>query len=173
MFWYSKRANDRRLWAVENYVDTARLLRQADPRIRFVLTGTRNERFLSRRFAKEVSDVVDLVGHTSVHDLAALMSSLRVFLTHDTGALHVACVTDVPLVALFGPSRPQQTGPYPLRPQHTVIKRDVIAEIRPSEVCAAILARLQSVAAEATCPSQSGAPAPPSGTDAAGADEGL
>jgi ADP-heptose:LPS heptosyltransferase len=64
------------------------------------------------------------------------------FVTHDTGALHVACATGVPLVGLFGPTEPSQTGPYPRRPQDILLRKTKIEEIRPAEVCAAILARL-------------------------------
>jgi ADP-heptose:LPS heptosyltransferase len=139
-FWYSKRALDRRRWSVENYVGLARLLRETEPRIRFVLTGSTNERFLARRFTDAVhGEVINLVGRTSLLELAALMSSLSAFVTQDNGALLVASATDVPLVALFGPSRPEHTGPYPLRLQHTVIRGDRMDRITSEEVFAAVL----------------------------------
>jgi ADP-heptose:LPS heptosyltransferase len=89
-----------------------------------------------------VSQVINLIGKTSLLELAALMRQLRMFVTHDTGALHVACATGVPLVGLFGPTEPSQTGPYPRRPQDILLRKTKIEEIRPAEVCAAILARL-------------------------------
>ena len=73
------------------------------------------------------------------------MGSLRAFVTQDNGALHVACSTDVPVVALFGPSEPVHTGPYPLRPRHTVIKRGRIEQIQPTEVCSAVLKAIDAL----------------------------
>jgi ADP-heptose:LPS heptosyltransferase len=107
-----------------------------------VLTGSRNEGFLGRRFIKQVPQVINLVGKTSLLELAALMPRLQMFVTHDNGALHVACATGAPLVGLFGPTEPKQTGPYPYRPQNTFLRKTKMEEIKPVEVCAAILTRL-------------------------------
>jgi len=65
-------------------------LRRTEPRIRFVLTGSTNERFLARQFTDAApGEVINLVGRTSLLELAALMSSLSAFVTQDNGALHV------------------------------------------------------------------------------------
>ena len=142
-FWSAQRGdNDPRIWPVDHYTTLATMLRAANPRIRLVLTGSRQEGFLGKRFMRSVSQVINLVGKTSLLELAALMPRLRMFVTHDTGALHVACATGVPLVGLFGPTEPSQTGPYPHRPQDILLQKTKIAEIRPAEVCAAILAGL-------------------------------
>ena len=142
-FWSAQRGdNDPRIWPVDHYTTLATMLRAANPRIRLVLTGSRQEGFLGKRFMSSVSQVINLIGKTSLLELAALMPQLRVFVTHDTGALHVACATGVPLVGLFGPTEPSQTGPYPRRPQDILLRKTKIEEIRPAEVCAAILARL-------------------------------
>jgi ADP-heptose:LPS heptosyltransferase len=141
-FWDSQRDRDPRIWPLEHYTALATMLRAASPRVRLVLTGSRNERFLGKRFTKRMSQVINLVGETSLLELAALMARLRRFVTHDTGALHVACATGVPLVGLFGPTEPTQTGPYPHRPQDILLRKTKIGEIDPAEVCAAILAGL-------------------------------
>lgn len=142
-FWSAQRGdNDPRIWPLDHYTALATILRAANPRIRLVLTGSRQEGFLGRRFTKRVPQVINLVGKTSLLELAALMSRLRIFVTHDTGALHVASATGVPLVGLFGPTDPNQTGPYPHRPRDILLRRTKIEEIKPAEVCAAILARL-------------------------------
>jgi ADP-heptose:LPS heptosyltransferase len=145
-FWYSNRDLDPRRWPVENFIRLALLLQEAEPGIRLVVTGSANERFLARRFIPAVQrEVIDLVGRTSLLELAALMRSLSAFVTHDNGALHVACTTDVPVVALFGPSHPEHTGPYPLRREHTVmIRASRIDRITPEEVCAGVLDAVRS-----------------------------
>jgi len=143
-FWYAKRDLDPRIWPLERYVALARLLQAADPALRLVITGSRNERFLGRRFTQQVPEAINLVGKTSLLELAALMKRLAVFVTHDNGALHVACATGARLVGLFGPTDPDRTGPYPPGPQNTIIKQARIEDIRAEDVCAAVLTHMRT-----------------------------
>ena len=48
----------------------------------------------------------------SITLLAARLARLQALLTVDTGPMHVAAAVGVPIVALFGPTRPEVTGPY-------------------------------------------------------------
>lgn len=52
-----------------------------------------------------------VVGH-SLLDLAALAERCVTFVSADTGPMHLAAAVGVPVVALFGPSKPEHTGPY-------------------------------------------------------------
>ena len=47
-----------------------------------------------------------------LRELAAVMKSLDLFLCNDTGVMHVAASVGTPLVALFGPTDPEQWKPY-------------------------------------------------------------
>jgi heptosyltransferase-1/heptosyltransferase-2 len=123
-----------KVWPLENFVKLEASARKNDPRIRFVLTGSENEKPLGKIFQRQSNSIVNLIGKTSVLDLAALMSYISIYITSDTGALHVASATDVDLIALFGPTRTERTGPYPCRPNHTVIRRRSIEEIRVEDV---------------------------------------
>ena len=55
---------------------------------------------------------VNLVGRTDVAELMALLARMDLFITPDTGAMHVADALGTPLVAVFGPTDPARTGPY-------------------------------------------------------------
>jgi 3-deoxy-D-manno-octulosonic-acid transferase/heptosyltransferase-1 len=48
----------------------------------------------------------------SIQQLTHLLSRADLFLGSDTGPMHIASALGVPLVALFGPKDPVQTGPY-------------------------------------------------------------
>ena len=137
-FWYKARERDARLWGVPHYVDMAERLRKGHPQIRFVLTGGRNERFLAARFLKAIPDAVNVVGKTSVMELAALMTTFNLFITHDTGPLHVAAAMGTPLVSVFGASNPKLTGPYPSRERYLVIEGSTTQEISPQEIARAV-----------------------------------
>ncbi|MFQ5780765.1 MAG: lipopolysaccharide heptosyltransferase II [Nitrospiria bacterium] len=52
-----------------------------------------------------------LAGKTSVREMMALVSRCRLFLTNDSGPMHVASALEIPLVATFGPTNPDGTSP--------------------------------------------------------------
>ncbi|MGI8588038.1 MAG: glycosyltransferase family 9 protein [Chloroflexia bacterium] len=56
--------------------------------------------------------VHDLVGCCSWGALGALMGRCRLFLGHDTGAMHLAVAAGTPAVAVFGPSDPRRYAPW-------------------------------------------------------------
>ena len=57
--------------------------------------------------------VISMAGKTSLRDLISLISECDAFLTNDSGPLHIAYAVRTPLVALFGSTAPELTGPPP------------------------------------------------------------
>ena len=55
--------------------------------------------------------VVDLVGGTTLMDLAALLKSTQAFLGNDSGVMHLAAALGVPTLGLFGSSSAAWTAP--------------------------------------------------------------
>jgi heptosyltransferase-2 len=54
----------------------------------------------------------DLTGKTTIPQLAGLISQSALFITNDSGPMHLANALKVPVVAIFGPTDPRITGPY-------------------------------------------------------------
>ena len=54
----------------------------------------------------------DLTGATSLYELVALIRGAGLYVSGDTGPLHIAAAAGTPLVAICGPTRPERTGPY-------------------------------------------------------------
>jgi lipopolysaccharide heptosyltransferase I len=86
-----------------------------------------------RRRADAVVDAASgharLVPEGTLPGLAALARRARLFVGADTGPLHVAAAVGAPCVGLYGPTRPEITGPY--GPGHIVIKGDLPAGVGP------------------------------------------
>lgn len=55
--------------------------------------------------------VLNLAGKTSLRELIAMISECDVFLSNDSGPMHIAYAVGSPLVALFGSTSPELTGP--------------------------------------------------------------
>ncbi len=137
-FFYKHRATHQKLWSVDKYIELGNHLMNAKPNIRIVITGTKHESFLGKKFANNVPGTINLIGKTSVSDLFKLMNEVDLFISQDCGVMHIASASNVPLVGLFGPTNPAETGPYPLKKNHTVIKKESMEEIDiPDVVCAA------------------------------------
>ena len=127
-------------WAFDNFTSLAEQLQQLRPDIKLVLTGTRGEKRIARKYLRDRPNIVDLIGQTSVLDLAALMKYCDKLLSADTGPLHIACAMDTPVVALFGKSDPAIYGPLPLTPYHRVIRKSKnVDDITVAEVREALL----------------------------------
>ena len=57
------------------------------------------------------SQVIDLVGRTSLGVLAGVLARCSAFVTNDSGAMHVASAVGRPVVAIFGPTDERVTHP--------------------------------------------------------------
>ncbi|WP_045215832.1 glycosyltransferase family 9 protein [Desulfonatronovibrio magnus] len=82
------------------------------------LLGSSAEMAHARKFQQEISstlhsDVVNLVGRTSLLDLAEVIKSLEIVLTPDTGTMHLAAHSGTKVLAFFLSSACCfETGPY-------------------------------------------------------------
>jgi len=55
--------------------------------------------------------------HRSLRANCALIDQARLMITTDTGPMHLAFATKVPTIAMFGPTRPSDSGPCQIDPQ--------------------------------------------------------
>jgi ADP-heptose:LPS heptosyltransferase len=111
-----------RCWPPESYVRLAELLGQR-PDVKIVLFGAPSETALGDGFRGGFhgSDgnvaagvrVIDLVGKTSVQELAAFLERCDLLVTPDTGTMHLAVAVGTRVLALFmGSACCHETGPY-------------------------------------------------------------
>lgn len=62
-------------------------------------------------------------GQTTLSETAALIEKCSLFISNDSGLLHVASAVKTPVVGLFGPTDPGRTGPYP--DSSAVVRKDM------------------------------------------------
>jgi heptosyltransferase-2 len=99
-------------WDVDRFAEVARGLigaRQAT----IVLTGSVGDRPLVDAVKHRLPDphVIDAAGKADLLTLAALLRRLDLFVTGDTGPMHLAGAVGTPIVAVFGPSDPARYAP--------------------------------------------------------------
>ena len=67
--------------------------------------------------------IVDVAGRTNLGDAVALIARCDLFITNDSGLMHVAGALGVPTVAIFGSTNPKTT--YPLGERTVLVRRPV------------------------------------------------
>jgi lipopolysaccharide heptosyltransferase II len=60
----------------------------------------------------KTSDIINVVGRTSLLELAAILKGAAVGVGPDSGPGHLAAAVGTPFVTLFGPTAPVRTAPY-------------------------------------------------------------
>ncbi len=101
-------------WPPERFAEAATTLAmELDAGI--ALFGSQKESALARGVAEQVRRngcrVLNLAGETTLEQFIELAAACRVFLTNDSGAMHVASAAAVPTVAVFGPTDWVATAP--------------------------------------------------------------
>ncbi len=75
-------------------------------------SGTAGEAATATASSATGAKVINLVGQTSLPELIELIRGCAIYISADTGPLHMANALQKPLVALFGTTSPDRTGPY-------------------------------------------------------------
>jgi heptosyltransferase-1 len=133
-------------WPVESYGALAKALAERG------MTVVVNHGPEEEPLAQSVRDASGGTAHPmkcSVGELIALTRRASLFVGGDTGPMHLAAALGVPVVALFGPTRPERNGPYATRSvvlrsrdsldnsSHTQIPDEGLQSIEPQQVIAA------------------------------------
>lgn len=100
-------------WYIEGYIGIIeRLIREYSAQV--VLTGTGGEIALCDKITKGIKDerVISMCGRTGLRELVSLIRGFDLFITGDSAPMHIACAVKTPVIAIFGPSKSKETGPY-------------------------------------------------------------
>ena len=108
-------------WLPERFSELCRRLKGSGARV--VLVGGKDDQGLCGRIAAE-SGATDWSGKTDLRELRSLMRHLSLFITNDSGPMHVATATGVPTIAIFGPTT-RELGFFPYGPGHRVLEADL------------------------------------------------
>jgi len=89
-----------------------------------ILFGSDDDRESTAEVRKNASHpLIDIAGRTNLREAIALISRCDIFISNDTGLMHVAGALGIPMVAIFGSTNPMTTSPA--GEASVVIHRDV------------------------------------------------
>lgn len=99
-------------WLPERFREVALKL-IAKPNVFVLFFGDQSGAPLVDQICRDLPEkVFNLAGKTSLRELMALIKSCSIFLTNDSGPMHIASAFNIPLLALFGSTSEIKTGPY-------------------------------------------------------------
>ena len=105
-------AKDRfKQWNPKYFIELGRkLVKEKGAKI--FITGDLSEKMFAEEIEKHIPGATSLAGKLSIRETAAVIEKFDLFITNDTGPMHLAFAMETPTFALFSPTDPKRCGPY-------------------------------------------------------------
>ncbi|MFA5192233.1 MAG: glycosyltransferase family 9 protein [Verrucomicrobiia bacterium] len=109
-------------WPAPRFSELLSRLAALWPDHRLAIIGSPDERITAEAIAAAAHTPVEvLAGRTTLPQLLNLMRRAALLISNDSGPMHLAVAVGTPVVAIFGPTNPRRTGPYPAA-THAVLR---------------------------------------------------
>jgi len=113
-------------WYPEEF---AKVATELSSKYEIVIFGGPNEKNIAADIEKSliekgVSNYKNLAGHISISELINRISSLDLFITGDSGPMHLAASFQVPTVAIFGPTNDDETSQW-MNEKSIIVKKNI------------------------------------------------
>lgn len=109
-------------WPSNNFVQLGRHLVEKF-HARIIVTGNEDEAPLADRVSGQIPGAVSVAGKLGIRKTAAIIEKMNLFITNDTGPMHIAFALKTPTVALFSPTDPRLCGPYEALGKYKVVSK--------------------------------------------------
>jgi heptosyltransferase-2 len=116
-------------WPVERFIAAAREI-EKQRNCAWLIFGGENDSAIAARIESALrhpaAAIENLAGRTTLREMCVALSVCRVLVTNDSGPMHVAAAVGTPVVAIFGSTSPELTGPgLPGDPRHRIVRASV------------------------------------------------
>lgn len=100
-------------WPLGNFARLADALRDRCA-ARVIFIGGEGDRPLVEGILRRMQGpALVAAGRTTLRELGALLARARLLISNDSGPLHLGVAVGIPVIGLFGPTKPTLTGPPP------------------------------------------------------------
>ena len=118
-------------WPAARYGELASILLKCDPSLRIAIVGGKTDipvgdTIVSAAEAADTKRIFNLCGKTSIAESLALLAKCDLLIANDTGPVHMAAAVGTRCLVIFGPTRPDWTGPY--GEGHRIIMRNLTCQ---------------------------------------------
>jgi ADP-heptose:LPS heptosyltransferase len=114
-------------WPVERFAELATRLWRSDGAAVLLVGGKGEEPVVSRFRAAIARDVplLDFAGKTSLKETGALIRECNLFVSNDSGPMHIAAAVGTPTVGIFGPTNPLKNRPWTRETPSEVVRLEL------------------------------------------------
>ncbi|NLO90438.1 MAG: hypothetical protein GX410_00415 [Elusimicrobia bacterium] len=110
-----------KMWPAEYFSQAMRMISEKTGAA-FILLGGKGDAALYDSIASDSgAKALNWAGKTSLPELMAVMPKLKLFITNDSGPMHIATAFNVPTLAIFGPTT-RELGFFPYGKGHRVLE---------------------------------------------------
>lgn len=99
-------------WLIERYANIANWLIAKNINVILVGSPAKRELEMTACIQQFAPNVQNLVGKTSLKELAALLKLADLVISPDTGSAHIASIQGTPVIGLYAIHNPRRTAPY-------------------------------------------------------------
>ncbi len=110
-------------WPGDRFAQVVDILSQRYDAAFFIIGAPEDRQYADKVASLTKVPVANFCGKTTLRDLVALFEQTDLFITVDTGAMHIAATTKVPIVAIFGCTSPKRW--HPLSDKSKVLFRNL------------------------------------------------
>jgi len=131
-------------WSYEKFISLINLL-EAEYQPVVYLTGSSDDVELIDAILRAIIPETKLFLNKEIPEVAALIAQSDLFITNDTGIMHVAGTTPTPQISIFGPTNPFNWAPIG-KQKHFLRNSDLINDVTVDEVfslCKTLLSNTQ------------------------------
>lgn len=118
-----KRKMSYKRWPTEKFAILSEMIVERYPETIIFLFGGGEEELLNREIIQSIGSHAKIIQRNSIFDTAALIEKMSLFISNDSGLMHIAVSVGVPTIAIFGPTDAIRTAPY--GNFHKVIRQDM------------------------------------------------
>jgi ADP-heptose:LPS heptosyltransferase len=119
-------------WSLKKYIEVIEDLNRNYP-VKFYFTGSRTDHEVIEYMRKNLKVPAGYFLSKKIHEVAAVISLSDLFLTNDTGIMHVAGATDTPQISIFGPTNPYNWAPLG-KNKYFIRKSELIDDVETEDV---------------------------------------
>ncbi|MFN3921401.1 MAG: glycosyltransferase family 9 protein [Caldimicrobium sp.] len=103
-----------KIWPFEYWNEFLQLSQNLRKRYDFYFIGGKDKdlQHFTELMAQKHSGVYSMVGKTHLRELVYIMRGAEAVISVDTGTMHLASLLNKPILALFGPTAENRTGPW-------------------------------------------------------------
>ena len=125
-----------KIWYPEEY---ARVANALSGQYKILIFGSNSEKKIADEIEvllikKGVSNFENLAGKTSISELIDLISNVDLFITGDSGPMHLAASFQIPSITIFGPTIDKETSQW-MNKKSVIVKKNLDCQPCMKRVC--------------------------------------